>query len=198
MAAFGWGREDREWVLELAKNGNDPISSLGYDGPLAALSKERQNISDYFKEAVAVVTNPAIDREREMEHFSTQTVLGVRPPLLPNELENATTFTLDAPILLDDAAYSPFDSTLLKKISNESGCATLDQLTQGFDKNQATRLQTLTLSGETTMQALERIAQTAIEAVRNGAQLLVLDDADSFRDENGWVDPILVLGVVDR
>jgi len=86
MSAFGWGREDREWVLELAKNGNDPISSLGYDGPLAALSKERQNISDYFKEAVAVVTNPAIDREREMEHFSTQTVVGARPPLLPKSL----------------------------------------------------------------------------------------------------------------
>src|SRR5687767_4141814 len=135
MSAFGWGREDREWVLELAKSGSDPISSLGYDGPLAPLSKERQNISDYFKEAVAVVTNPAIDREREVEHFSTQTVLGARPPLLPNELENATTFTLDAPILLDDPAYSPFDSTLLRQIADESGCATLDQLTQGFDKS---------------------------------------------------------------
>src|SRR5690349_21136047 len=86
MSAFGWGREDREWVQELAKNGIDPISSLGYDGPLAALSKERQNISDYFKEAVAVVTNPAIDREREVEHFSTQTVIGSRPPLIPGEL----------------------------------------------------------------------------------------------------------------
>ena len=79
LSAFGWGCEDLEWVLELAKNGSDPISSLGYDGPLAPLSKERQNISDYFKEAVAVVTNPAIDREREAEHFSTQTVIGPRP-----------------------------------------------------------------------------------------------------------------------
>jgi len=198
MSAFGWGREDREWVLELAKSGSDPISSLGYDGPLAPLSKERQNISDYFKEAVAVVTNPAIDREREVEHFSTQMVIGSRPPLSPNELECATTITLDAPILLDDPAYSPFDSKLLKNIANESGCATLDQLTQRFDQVQVTRLQTMTLPDETTMQALERIAQSAIEAVRNGSQLIVLDDADSFLDENGWVDPILVLGVVDR
>jgi glutamate synthase (NADPH/NADH) large chain len=29
MSAFGWGREDREWIQELAKNGSDPISSLG-------------------------------------------------------------------------------------------------------------------------------------------------------------------------
>ena len=198
MSAFGWGREDREWVMELAKSGSDPISSLGYDGPLAPLSKERLNISDYFKEAVAVVTNPAIDREREVEHFSTQTVLGARPPLMPNELECATTFTLDAPILLDEPTHSAFDGKLLKKIANESGCATLDQLIRGFDQDKVTRLQAMTLMGETTMQALERIAQTAMEAVRNGAQLLVLDDADSFRDENGWLDPILLLGVVDR
>ena len=95
MAAFGWGREDREWIQDLAKNGIDPISSLGYDGPLAPLSKERQNIADYFKEAVAVVTNPAIDREREVEHFSTQAVIGARPPLTPTEMGPATTFTLD-------------------------------------------------------------------------------------------------------
>src|SRR6266508_2897678 len=101
MAAFGWGREDREWIQDLAKNGIDPISSLGYDGPLAPLSKERQNIADYFKEAVAVVTNPAVDREREVEHFSTQTLIGARPPLTPNEICQATTITLDMPILLD-------------------------------------------------------------------------------------------------
>src|SRR5215208_2294132 len=106
MSAFGWGREDREWVQELAKNGSDPLSSLGYDGPLAPLSNERQNISDYFKEAVAVVTNPAVDREREVEHFSTQTILGARPPLNPGELGQETTITLDSPILLDDSKYS--------------------------------------------------------------------------------------------
>src|SRR5512134_3707947 len=95
LSAFGWGREDREWVQELAKNGIDPISSLGFDGPLAALSRERQNIADYFKEAVAVVTNPAIDREREVEHFSTQTLIGARPPLTPTEMSQATTVTLE-------------------------------------------------------------------------------------------------------
>src|SRR5687767_11212645 len=182
MSAFGWGREDREWVLELAKSGIDPISSLGYDGPLAPLSKERLNISDYFKEAVAVVTNPAIDREREVEHFSTQTVLGARPPLMPNELEHATAFTLDAPILLDEPTHSSINSKLLREIANGSGCATLDQLTRGFNQDQVTRLETVTVMGETTMRALERIAQTAMEAVRNGTQLLVLDDADSFLD----------------
>ena len=186
MAAFGWGREDREWIQELAKNGIDPISSLGYDGPLAPLSKERQNIADYFKEAVAVVTNPAIDRERETEHFSTQTVIGARPPLTPNEIGQDTTVVLDPPILWDGAN------------STELGGTTLHQLISQFPDHQVTHLQTVTLPGEATAAGVERIAQTAVEAARNGAQLLILDDAASFREGNGWIDPILLLGVVDR
>ena len=192
MSAFGWGREDREWLQELAKNGSDPISSLGYDGPLAPLSKERQNIADYFKEAVAVVTNPAVDREREVEHFSTQTVIGARPPLIPGELGQEITFTFDSPILLDDSKeiYDP--------IADESGFTTLNRLTQQYPEHQFTEIQTVTFENETTAQALERIAQGAVEAVRNGSRLIVLNDADAFIGENGWVDPILVLGVVDR
>ena len=144
------------------------------------------------------MTNPAIDREREAEHFSTQTVIGPRPPLSPNELEQVATFTLDAPIVLDDFDCSPFDRKLLRQVAAETGCATLDQLIRGFEAGRVTRLQTVTLPEETTMQGLERIAQSAVEAVRDGVQLLIFDDADSFRDGYGWIDPILILGVVDR
>ena len=192
MSAFGWGREDREWIQELAQNGSDPLSSLGYDGPLAPLSKERQNIADYFKEAVAVVTNPAVDREREVEHFSTQTVLGARPPLIPGELGQENTFTFDAPILLDDS------KKIYEHISDESGYPTLDRLIQQYPDSQVTDIQTVTLEGETTTQALERIAQSAVGAVRNESTLIVLNDADAFLESNGWIDPVLVLGVVDR
>ena len=188
MSAFGWGREDREWVQELAKNGSDPISSLGYDGPLASLSTERQNIADYFKEAVAVVTNPAIDREREVEHFSTQTIIGSRPPLMPNELGREVAFTLETPILLD----------YINKNSAEAGYPTLDQLTSRFPNEQLGHLQTVTLPAETIAQALERLAQSAIESVRNGARLILLDDSTAFQNQNGWVDPVLAIGVVDQ
>ena len=79
LGGFGWQREDMKLVQQMAATGAEPIGSLGYDGPLAALSPERQNLADYFKESVAVVTNPAIDREREVEHFSCRAVLGRRP-----------------------------------------------------------------------------------------------------------------------
>ena len=81
LGGFGWQREDMKLVQQMAATGAEPIGSLGYDGPLACLSPERQNLADFFKESVAVVTNPAIDREREMEHFSCRAVFGPRPPL---------------------------------------------------------------------------------------------------------------------
>ena len=81
LAGFGWQREDSKLVQQMGSNGQEPIGSLGYDGPLAALSPERQNLADYFKETVAVVTNPAIDREREIEHFSCRAVFGARPSI---------------------------------------------------------------------------------------------------------------------
>ncbi|MEP7137903.1 MAG: glutamate synthase-related protein, partial [Chloroflexota bacterium] len=223
LSAFGWGREDREWLTELAKNGSDPISSLGFDGPLAPLSTERQNLADYFKEAVAVVTNPAVDREREVEHFSTQTVLGTRPPLMPNELGNDVTVTMDAPILLEYASdnvtltlsdsegegslpsktetlqsqQTLLQSDMLEKIASEASCGTLHQLLARFSQAQIAHLQTLTLTGETTPQAIERLTQVAVDSVKNGAKIVLLDDTLAFQDGNGWLDPVLVISIVD-
>ena len=79
QAAMGWEREDLDTLDHWVTTGAEPIGSLGYDGPLAALAPRGQNVADYFNENVAVVTNPAIDREREMEHFSLQTIVGRRP-----------------------------------------------------------------------------------------------------------------------
>ena len=81
IAAWAFDGEELKLTEAMAESGNERVGSLGYDGPLAALSRERQNLADYFKESVAVVTNPAIDREREIEQFSTRVVLGPRPPI---------------------------------------------------------------------------------------------------------------------
>ncbi|MGA6946757.1 MAG: glutamate synthase central domain-containing protein, partial [Solirubrobacterales bacterium] len=37
LAGFGWQRDDVKLVQQMADNGAEPIGSLGYDGPLAAL-----------------------------------------------------------------------------------------------------------------------------------------------------------------
>src|SRR4029450_6054325 len=99
LAGFGWEREDAKVVQQMAPHGAEPIGSLGYDGPLAALSPERQNLADYFKETVAVVTNPAIDREREIEHFSCRAVFGARPSL-DRPQDDPSTIETAFPIIL--------------------------------------------------------------------------------------------------
>src|SRR5881396_466459 len=78
FAALGFEPDDLKQAAYMAETGNEPIGSLGYDGPLAALAP-RANLADHLHETVAVVTNPAIDREREIEHFSTRVLLGPRP-----------------------------------------------------------------------------------------------------------------------
>src|SRR5207253_2537737 len=78
FAALGFEPDDLKQAAFMAETGNELIGSLGYDGPLAALAP-RANLADHLHETVAVVTNPAIDREREIEHFSTRVLLGPRP-----------------------------------------------------------------------------------------------------------------------
>ena len=79
--AYGWDRWDAGYLDAISENGNEPLGSLGYDGPIAALNPEKPNLSEFFKETVAVVTNPPIARKREIEHFPTGPILARRPPL---------------------------------------------------------------------------------------------------------------------
>jgi glutamate synthase (NADPH/NADH) large chain len=76
--AHGFTRDDLAMLEAMADTGEEPIGSLGYDGPLAALD-EAPTVSDHFKQEVAVVTNPAIDRDREREQFSLRVLAGQRP-----------------------------------------------------------------------------------------------------------------------
>ena len=51
--------------------------------------------------------------------------------------------------------------------------------------------------GENTQDALARLAREAVETVRGGSTLILLDDAATFRDGRGWIDPLLALAAVD-
>ena len=119
LAGFGWQRDDVKLVQQMASNGAEPIGSLGYDGPLAALSPERQNLADYFKETVAVVTNPAIDREREIEHFSTRAVFGRRPSIDAAGEDTGTVETAFPVILGGHHGMAPLSDKTYRRIARE-------------------------------------------------------------------------------
>ncbi len=97
LITAGWNTEQVQEVMEQAKSGLDPVGSLGFDGPLAALSRNRVNMADYFKETVAVVTNPAIDRSRECEAFSTRSLVGTRPEIGSASDKNEKFIMLESP-----------------------------------------------------------------------------------------------------
>ncbi|WP_210367357.1 glutamate synthase-related protein [Bacillus sp. REN3] len=188
--AFGWERDHIQFIEQMAEKGAEPIRSLGHDAPLAALNPARKNVADFIKESVAVVTNPAIDRDREAEHFSTRTVLGRRPSLF-GKSETGKVIELVTPLLIEGKAGY--------ECSLETGQPSMDQVIQCFqDEKLAAYLETVFTNEETIKDALERIASEAIEAVKGGRTLLVLDDAVAHQENALWLDPHLVVSAIDQ
>jgi len=196
LAGFGWQREDAKLVQQMASNGAEPIGSLGYDGPLAALSPERQNLADYFKETVAVVTNPAIDREREIEHFSTRAVFGRRPSA--HQPADTATIETSFPILLGGHhELAPLSDETYREIAREHRTYLLEDLWEEF-RGRAAAIDISLLESETTQGAIERIKQEAVKAVRNGAELIVLTDRTTYDAERRYMDPHLATSAIDQ
>ncbi|MEH7107628.1 glutamate synthase-related protein [Bacillus sp. JJ1764] len=188
--AFGWERDHIQLIEQMAEKGIEPIRSLGHDAPLAALNPERVNIADYIKESVAVVTNPAIDRDRETEHFSTRVIIGKRPNLFANN-EAETVIELTTPLLLEGKAGYTCSESL--------GQPSFDQIIQHFHEQKLAAFISATFQkNENLDQALERLASEAVEAVKAGKTLLVLDDAKAHQEDSYWIDPHLVTSAIDQ
>lgn len=198
LGGFGWQRDDMKLIQQMASNGAEPIGSLGYDGPLAALSPERQNIADYFKETVAVVTNPAIDREREIEHFSCRTVFGARPEPGAATAEEADTVELSFPIVLGGHhEMAPLTAEALRGIAREHKSYLLEDLWEAFPGKRSAVLDIACLESENTKGAVERLKFEAIDLVRSGAELIILSDRTVYEGDRRFVDPHLALSAID-
>jgi glutamate synthase (NADPH/NADH) large chain len=197
LAGFGWQRDDVKLCQQMASNGAEPIGSLGYDGPLAALSPERQNLADFFKETVAVVTNPAIDREREIEHFSTRAVFGRRPPIDDLATDTRTVETSFSVILGGHHGMAPLSDSTYRQIARDERTYVLEDLWEEF-RDRAAGIDIALLESETTQGAIERIKQEAAKKVRDGAELIVLTDRTVYDGERRFLDPHLATSAVDQ
>lgn len=133
LAAMGWTKEEVDNLMTMV-TGKDPLSGLGYDGPLAAFSKVRRNLADYFQERVAVVTNPAIDRVREGDHFSVRVFLGCRPSLamggsMTQQIE------LKSPILMGGGLSVDRDFLMAHRaVAQEFGTCLIDDIAREFNE----------------------------------------------------------------
>ena len=195
MASLGWERYHVNVVDSIVENNKEQIGSLGWDGPLAAISKKRVNVADFFKETVAVVTNPAIDRERESAQFSTKVVLGVRPMPKQPVGEDALRIQLETPLLLGGVDFGTSED--MRAVADKHGSMTLEDVLNVFEGKNAV-LSTSAKPNEGIEKAVKRLQQEAIDAVLGGAQCIVLDDSEVYAGEHLWIDPLVATAAVDK
>ncbi|MBS5450309.1 MAG: glutamate synthase large subunit [Coriobacteriia bacterium] len=177
-ARYGLGYEDLvDAVVPMARDGKEPLASMGVDAPLAVLSQRPRRLFDYFKQLFAQVTNPPIDALREKMVTSTVLYLGNHGNLLQDSRANCRLIRLESPILDRDAF------TRVRSIDKVGFRVT--SLTCAFDRT----------AGPGALEAeLDRLARAAEDAVRAGTNILVL--SDRVREGQVPVPSLLSLGAV--
>ncbi len=168
---FGYTYEDvKGSILPMAKNGGEPIISMGADIPLAVLSDKHQPLFRYFKQLFAQVTNPPLDSLREEIVTDTTVYIGSDGNLLHDSAENCKVLEVLNPILT---------GTDLAKIKSLN--------IDGF------RTQTISLlyyKNTSLENALDKLFVSCDKAYKNGANILILSDRGV--DENHVAIPSLL------
>src|SRR5687767_8625487 len=101
--AFGYTHEDLRILLApMAKNGEEPIGSMGTDTALAVLSDRPRPLYDYFKQLFAQVTNPPLDQIREELVTAMESTVGPEGNLLKAEPGSCRQIVLKDPILSNE------------------------------------------------------------------------------------------------
>ncbi|MBM3219594.1 MAG: glutamate synthase large subunit [Candidatus Rokubacteria bacterium] len=158
--AFGYTHEDLRLLLgPMAKNGEEPIGSMGTDTALAVLSNRPRLLYDYFKQLFAQVTNPPLDQIREELVTSMESTVGPERNLLKPEPESCRQIVLKGPVISNDelarirrVAHPWFRAVTLSMLYKPSGGA------PGLEH------------------AIEELQRQASAAIGDGANIVILSD----------------------
>ena len=164
--AFGYTDEDvRTILLPMAKDGQEPIGSMGTDTPLACLSDRPQPLFNYFRQLFAQVTNPPIDPIREELVMSLINYIGSEGNLLDETPEHCHTLKLNHPILTN------YDLEKLRRLSKGDLLATtLPMLFVAADGEKGLK------------RALDSLCRRASLSIKSGYSLLILSDRGTDED----------------
>ena len=158
--AFGYTFEDQRIILgPMARDGVQPLGSMGTDTPLAVLSDRPQLLYNYFQQLFAQVTNPPIDPIREEIITSTVVRIGSEANLLKPTPASARVIRLEQPILSNEE---------FEKLRN------LNQL--GFKTTTVSLLFKAAEGPEGMEKALESLFMSAIRFIESGTTVLILSD----------------------
>ncbi|MCC5858421.1 MAG: glutamate synthase large subunit [Ectothiorhodospiraceae bacterium] len=154
--------ESDQVVRVLAEAGQEAVGSMGDDTPLPVLSRQARSLYDYFRQQFAQVTNPPIDPLREQIVMSLETCFGQERNVFEETEDHARRLVVDSPVL----SRTKF-LLLLNQDDPDYAHHVIDLHYPPTEGLQA---------------AVERIADEAERAVRDGAVVLVLSDRDIARD----------------
>ena len=169
--AFGYTEEElRIIIAPMAKNGAEPLGSMGTDTPIAALSDKSRLLFDYFAQLFAQVTNPPLDAIREEMVTSLGQTIGAESNLLKPSADSCRQISLDFPVI---------DNDELAKIIHVNA----DGEHPDFDSHVVRGLFPALGGGEALRNRIEEIRAEVSEAIKNGARIVVLSDRDGDSEE---------------
>ncbi len=162
---FGYTEEELRLLLTpMARDGAEPLSAMGTDTPIAALSDRPRHLHDYFVQQFAQVTNPPLDALREELVTSLRAGMGPQENLLTQSAAHARQVILDFPVIDNDAL------------------ARIQHLGDDPERERAVTIRGLYAvdSGAVGLAArLEEMCREASAAIEAGAEFLILSDRDS-------------------
>ena len=169
--AFGYTEEElRIIIAPMAKNGAEPLGSMGTDSPIAALSDKPRLLFDYFAQLFAQVTNPPLDAIREELVTSLGQTIGAESNLLNPSADSCRQISLDFPVI---------DNDELAKIIHVNA----DGEHPNFDAHVVRGLFPALGGGESLRERIEEIRAEVSEAISHGARIIVLSDRDGDSEE---------------
>lgn len=172
--AFGYTYEELKLVLStMAIKGEEPVSSMGNDTPLAVFSKIPHVLFRYFRQQFAQVTNPPIDSLREGIVMSLSMKLGSSPSIFRYN-DSWKKIRLKTPVIKTEELNS------IKK--------------SGF--NHKTIDCSLEL-GQSFSSKIEEILLEVKEFVESGGEIIILSDR-MISKERTYVPSLLVCSAVNQ
>ncbi|MCC5801064.1 glutamate synthase large subunit [Rossellomorea vietnamensis] len=177
--AFGYTTEELNKIIKpMVTDGKDPVGSMGYDSPLAVLSKKPQLLYNYFKQLFAQVTNPPIDAIREQIITSVGTTIGAEGNLVNPGPESCRHIHLKTPIITGEE---------LEKLRH--------QKEKGFKAVTLSILFDVTEEEDQLERTLDDLYEKADQAVADGATLLILSDRGVVREKAAIPSLLAVSGL---
>jgi glutamate synthase domain-containing protein 2/glutamate synthase domain-containing protein 1/glutamate synthase domain-containing protein 3 len=170
---FGWTPDRVRTTKHIAEAAKEPITSMGYDRPLPAFSALRRPLSKYFKQIVAVVTNPPIDPLREGGAFDLTVHLGTSPAAHADtpDYDPLPQYKLPCPFLTEDQFTRIVDPP-----SDDRPKAMILDCT--FDDPEAD----VDAGSRAISRRIAELVRTAIVAVKRGdAAVVILSDRSAER-----------------